>query len=128
MQGSSVSTGWTTRIQFPTGEGISFFLATASRPALKTTQLTIKRLTGAITPGIKLPWHEATYTSPSKVVKNEWSYTSTPPYVFYLNTGYFFMVWYFVKHRDTFLVLLEIPGSPEVLEDHQSTECFAAVI
>jgi hypothetical protein len=46
--------------------------------------------------GIKWPGHEADQSSPSSAkVKNAWSYTSTPQYVF--------MVWCLVKHRDNFI-------------------------
>jgi hypothetical protein len=41
---------------------------------------------------ITKPGREADHSPPSSAkVKNEWSYTFTPPYVF--------MEWYLVKHR-----------------------------
>jgi hypothetical protein len=45
--------------------------------------------------GIKRPGREAEHSSPSSAeVKNSWSYTTTPQYVF--------MAWFLVKHRDNF--------------------------
>jgi hypothetical protein len=44
---------------------------------------------------VKLPGREAGHSPPSSAeVKNAWSYTSTPQYVF--------MAWCLVKHRDNF--------------------------
>jgi hypothetical protein len=46
-------------------------------------------------PGVKRPGREADHSPQSSaVVKNAWSYTSTPQYVF--------MAWCFVKQRDNF--------------------------
>jgi hypothetical protein len=46
-------------------------------------------------PGGKRPGREADHSPPSSAeVKNAWSYTSTPQYVF--------MAWCLVKHRDIF--------------------------
>jgi hypothetical protein len=46
--------------------------------------------------GVKRPGREADHSPPSSAeVKNAWSYTSTPQYVF--------MAWCLVKHRDAFL-------------------------
>jgi hypothetical protein len=48
---------------------------------------------------IKQPEHEAYHSPPSSaVVKNAWSYTSTPQYVF--------MAWRLVKHRDNFPIVI----------------------
>jgi hypothetical protein len=48
---------------------------------------------------IKRSGREADYSHPSSVeVKNAWSYTSTPQYVF--------MAWCLVKHRDNFTFTL----------------------
>jgi hypothetical protein len=74
------------------GLGI-FFFTTASRTALGPTQ------PGALLLGVKRPGREADHSSPSSAgVKNEWSYTSTPQYVF--------MAWQLVKHRDNFTFYL----------------------
>jgi hypothetical protein len=48
--------------------------------------------------------------SPSSAeVKNAWSYTSTPPYLFMawylLSTVYIFMTWCLIKRRDNFTTL-----------------------
>jgi hypothetical protein len=45
--------------------------------------------------------HREDFILPSVEVKNAWSYTSTPQYVF--------MVWYFVKHSDNFTSTLSTP-------------------
>jgi hypothetical protein len=50
---------------------------------------------GTLSLGLKCPRCEADYSAPSSAeVKNAWSYTSTPQYVF--------MAWCLVKHRDKF--------------------------
>jgi hypothetical protein len=50
---------------------------------------------GGSIPGVKRPEREADHSPPSSTeVKNAWSYTSTPLYVF--------MTWRLVKHRDSF--------------------------
>jgi hypothetical protein len=49
--------------------------------------------------GVKWPGREADHSPPTSVdVKNAWSYTSTPQYVF--------MAWCLVKHRDNFTFTL----------------------
>jgi hypothetical protein len=49
--------------------------------------------TGTLSLGVKRPGCEADHSLPSSAeVKNAWSYTSTPQYVF--------MAWCLVKHRD----------------------------
>jgi hypothetical protein len=53
---------------------------------------------GALSMGVKRPEHEADHSpSSSAEVKNAWSYTSTPRYVF--------IAWWLVKHRDYFTLL-----------------------
>jgi hypothetical protein len=50
----------------------------------------------ALSPGVKRPRREADHSPPSSAeVKNAWSYTSTPPYVF--------MAWYLLKHRYNYI-------------------------
>jgi len=50
-------------------------------------------------PRIKQPVCEADHSHPSSAeVKDAWSYTFTSPYIF--------MVWYLVKHRDSFTLIL----------------------
>jgi len=69
-----------------------FLLATASRPLLGPTQPPIQWAPEAFPPGIKQPGHEAYHLPPASVkIKNAWSYTYIPPYVF--------MVWCLVEHR-----------------------------
>jgi hypothetical protein len=76
-----------------------FYLCTASRTALGPTQPPILWVPGALSLGVKRPGREADHSPPSSAeVKNAWSYTSTPPYVF--------MAWCLVKHRDNFTLPL----------------------
>jgi hypothetical protein len=56
-------------------------------------------LTNTLSLGVKQPGHAIDHSLPSSAeVKNVWSYTFTPPYLF--------MVWYLVKHRDNFILPL----------------------
>jgi hypothetical protein len=72
-----------------------FIFTTASRMALGPTQPPVQWVLGALSLGVKRPGREADHSLPSSAeVKNAWSYTSTPPYVF--------MAWCLVKHRDNF--------------------------
>jgi hypothetical protein len=74
------------------GLGI-FLLPTAFREALEPTRPPIPRVTEVISLGVKRPGREADHSPPSSAeIKNAWSYTSTPQYVF--------MAWYLVKQRD----------------------------
>jgi hypothetical protein len=80
------------RVRFLAGLGI-FFFTTASRTALEPTQPPIQWVQGVLSLGVKRPGREAGHSPPSSAeVKNEWSYTSTPQYVF--------MAWCLVKHRE----------------------------
>jgi hypothetical protein len=73
----------------------SFLFATPSRPALGLTQPPIQWVLGVLSPGVKQPGHKDDCSPPSSTkVKNMWSYTSTPQYVF--------MARYLIKHRDNF--------------------------
>jgi hypothetical protein len=68
---------------------------TASRTAMGPTQPPTQWVAGALSLGVKWPGREADHSPPSSAeIKNAWSYTSTPQYVF--------MAWYLVKHRDNF--------------------------
>jgi hypothetical protein len=56
---------------------------TASRPALGPTQPPIQWVLGALFLVVKRPGREADHSPPSSAeVRNAWSYTSTPQYVF----------------------------------------------
>jgi hypothetical protein len=82
------------RVRFPAGAG-NFLLTTVSRTALGPTQPPIQWVTGALSLGVKRLGREADHSPPSCAeVKNAWSYTSTPQYVF--------VAWCLVKHRDNF--------------------------
>jgi hypothetical protein len=84
----------------PDGSGISafnslqeqekeiFLVSSESRPALRPTQLRTQWVSG----------DKAAHHSPSfsAVVKNAWSYTSIPPYIF--------IAWWLIKFRDNFIV------------------------
>jgi len=60
-----------------------FLFAIASRPALGTTQPLIQWVSQLHTPRVKRSGHEADHSPPSSAeVKNAWSYTSSPHYVF----------------------------------------------
>jgi hypothetical protein len=79
------------------GVGI-FLFTTASRTALEPSQPPIQWIPGAFSLGIKWLGREPDHSPPSNAeVKNAWSYTSTPQYVF--------MAWCLVKHRDNFTFL-----------------------
>jgi hypothetical protein len=72
-----------------------FLFTTEFRTAPGPTQPPIQWVSGALSLELKRPGREANHSPPSSTeVKNEWSYTSTPPYVF--------MGWCLVKHRDSF--------------------------
>jgi hypothetical protein len=59
---------------------------------------------GTLPLGVKRPGREADHSPPSSAkVKNAWSYTSTPKYVF--------MVWCLVKHRDNFTFTFTVPAA-----------------
>jgi hypothetical protein len=89
--------GWTIGIlAFDSQWGLEIFLfTTASRTALGSIQPPMQWVPGALSMGVKRPEREADHSPPSSAeVKNTWSYTSTPQYVF--------MAWCLVKHRDNF--------------------------
>jgi hypothetical protein len=68
-----------------------FLFCTASRPDLVSTQLYIQWILGAISFG-----READHSPPSSAeARNEWSYTSTPSYIF--------MTWCLIKQRNNFI-------------------------
>jgi len=70
-----------------------FLFATMFRLALGTIQPLRQWVQGPLTPGVKLSGREADHSPPfSTKVKNTWSYTSTPQFVF--------VEWCLVKHRD----------------------------
>jgi hypothetical protein len=93
--------GWTIGVLgFDSRRGLGVFLfTTVSRTALKPTQPPIQWVLEALSLGLKRQGHETDHSPPSSAeVKNAWSYTSTPQYVF--------MAWYSVKHRDNFILPL----------------------
>jgi len=84
-----------TGVQFPAG-AVILSLPHRVQTALRPTQHPIHWVPGALSLGIKRrPGREADLSLPSNAeVKNAWSYTSTPQYVF--------IAWCLVKHRDSF--------------------------
>jgi hypothetical protein len=86
-------------LRFDSRRGLEIFLfTTASRTALGHTQPSIQGKPGALSLGVKRPGREVDHSPPSGAeVKNAWSYTSTPQYVF--------MAWWSVKYRNNFTVL-----------------------
>jgi len=71
--------------------------------------------TGALSPGVKRPGREADHSPPSSAeVKNAWIYTSTTHTSSWRGaqsrTGYVFMTWYLVKHRDNFTFTFTLPS------------------
>jgi len=82
--------GWTTGVRFPAGVGIFFFLHHHIQAGSGAPQPPIHSR-GSFT-GIKRPGYEANNSHPYIIdVKNTWSYTSIPPYVF--------MAWCLIKQR-----------------------------
>jgi hypothetical protein len=81
---------------FDSRRGMGIFLfTTGSRTVVGTTQPPIQWVPGALFLEVKRPRREADHSPPSSAeVKNAWSYTSTPQYVF--------MAWCLAKHRDNF--------------------------
>jgi hypothetical protein len=77
--------------------------------ALGPTQPPIQWVPGALSLGVKRRGREADHSPPSSAeVKNAWSYTSTPQYVF--------MKWCLVKHRDNFTFYLYITLHRKMLQ------------
>jgi hypothetical protein len=77
-------------------QGLGIFLFTiVSRTALEPTRPSIQYVSGVLSLGLKRPGRETDHSAPSSTeVKNAWSYTSTPQYVF--------LAWCSVKRRDNF--------------------------
>jgi hypothetical protein len=75
---------WAGRPEFDSQQRQGIFLfATAFRPSLGSTQPPIQCVPGNVSPAVKQPKREADHSLLSSAeVKNAWSYTSTPPYVF----------------------------------------------
>jgi hypothetical protein len=74
--------GWDDRNSIP-GWGRYFFLRHCFQIGSGAHPASCPRDTGVLSPEVKRPKYEADSSSPSTAeVKNTWSYTSTPPYVF----------------------------------------------
>jgi hypothetical protein len=96
--------------------------ATAFRTAPGPNQPPIQWVPEALSLGLKWPGDEANHSPPSKAeVRNEWSYNSTPPYVFMawclIKQRIHFHGVAFVKHRENFTFtfiytpyFIKIPG------------------
>jgi hypothetical protein len=90
-----------TGVQFLQGLGI-FLFATVSILTPGPIQPPVQWVLEALSPGVKWLGHKADHSpSSSAEVKNVWSYTSTPPFVF--------MVWHLVKSRDNFTLTFNVP-------------------
>jgi hypothetical protein len=63
-----MATGWTARVRFPAWQ--DFFLFTSSRPTLGPIQLSVKWVSGAISPGVRRPGREGDYAPSSAEVKD----------------------------------------------------------
>jgi hypothetical protein len=84
------------RPDFDSFRGRGFSFANASRAVLGPIQPPIQWVPGALSPRVKQVGREGDHSLPSSVeVKNAWSYTSTPPYVF--------MALYLAKKRGNFI-------------------------
>jgi hypothetical protein len=82
----------------------------ASRTALGSTQPLIEWLPWAVSLWVMRPGRDADHSPLSSAeVKNAWSYTSTPQYVF--------MTWCFVKHRDDFTFTFTFVMSDFLFDD-----------
>jgi hypothetical protein len=90
------------------GSGTCLFLfATASRPALGAYSASYPMGTMGLFTGVERPGRRPDHSFPSSAeVKNAWSYTSTPQYVFMywllIKHKIRFRAWYLVKRRDIF--------------------------
>jgi hypothetical protein len=70
------------QISSPGGDK-NFLFSMSSRPALGSTKPPIKRVTGALSPGLKRQGHEADHSPRTSAKVNKmWMYTSTPTYEF----------------------------------------------
>jgi len=68
---------------FNSARSIDFFFSKASRLSPVPTQPHMHGVPGDFSPLVKLPGCEADNSHPSSAtVKNEWIYTSIPPYAF----------------------------------------------
>jgi hypothetical protein len=108
---SIVTKLWTGRPGFDSRQGQRFLLfPTASKLALGPTQPRTQWISEALSPGIKRSGCEANQSLPPIAeVKNTWSYTSTPLYVF--------MPWCLIKHRIVFVAWYRrsvLPLSPKI--------------
>jgi hypothetical protein len=83
-------------LRFDSWQGLGIFpFTTMSRLALGPTQPPVQCVPGVLSLEENRPGCEADHSPPSSVeVKNAWSYTSTPQYVF--------MLWCLVMHRENF--------------------------
>jgi hypothetical protein len=109
IRGSNHGGGW--------GGVGSFLLYIMFRPALGPTQPPLHWVPGALSLGVKRLRREADHSHPSSAdVKNAWSYTSIPQYVF--------MAWCLVKHRDNFTFYTWLWDKPENIKHSKSVNDF----
>jgi hypothetical protein len=55
----------------------NFLFSTSSRPALRSTQPPLRRVPGALFPGVKRPGREVDHSPPTSAQVKMWIYTST---------------------------------------------------
>jgi len=90
---TKVWVGW---LGFDSWQGqVSFLITSISRPVLGPTKPLILWVLRVLSLGVKQPGHEADHSPPSSAeIKNAWSCTSTPPYIF--------MAQCLIKHKNNF--------------------------
>jgi hypothetical protein len=87
--------------RFDSWQGQGIFFSLPPRLALRSTQPNSRWVPGALNLGVKGLWHDAAHSPPcSAEVKNAWSYTFTPPYVF---TAWF-LIKRSIRHHGVYFV------------------------
>jgi hypothetical protein len=103
------------RVRFPAGAG-NFSLHHRIQNGAGVHPASYPMGTRGSFPGVKRPGREADHSPSSRAeVKNAWSYTSTPQYVF--------MAWCLVKHRDNFTFTFTHLEVHRVRYFRRHTEC-----
>jgi hypothetical protein len=111
---SDWATVWAVRVQFPAGAGIYPLRHRLCTPS-GAHPVSYPMGTRIFSQEVKAAGRETDHSPPSSAeIKNAWSYTSTPPYVFIvwclIKHGCVFTAWNLVKHRDNFTFALDGGG------------------